>query len=71
MFCVDKVVHIDYKETEKFRRFVSDRYKMEARRKTGACAKHQRMLSTAIKRARHIALIPFTPDQRYRLPSYS
>lgn len=70
-FCVDKVKHIDYKETEKFRRFLSDRHKIEARRKTGVCAKHQRALSTAIKRARHLALIPFTPDQRIQIPSWA
>jgi small subunit ribosomal protein S18 len=61
-FCVDHVKHIDYKEVEKFRRFLTDRYKIEARRKTGTCSKHQRGLSTAIKRARHLAMIPFSPD---------
>ena len=61
-FCVDHVKYIDYKEVDKFRRFLTDRYKIEARRKTGTCAKHQRGLSTAIKRARHLAMIPFSPD---------
>jgi small subunit ribosomal protein S18 len=59
-FCVDKVQHIDYKEPAKLRRYVSDRGKIEPRRKTGTCARHQRMLTMALKRARHIALLPFT-----------
>lgn len=60
-FCVDHVQYIDYKDIERLRRYVSDRYKIEARRKSGACAKHQRGLATAIKRARHLAMIPFSP----------
>ena len=63
-FCVDHVKYIDYKNAEKFGRLVSQRYKIEARRKTGTCAKHQRALATAIKRARFLALIPFSPDHR-------
>jgi small subunit ribosomal protein S18 len=63
-FCVDHVKYIDYKELDRFRRSLSDRFKLEARRKTGVCAKHQRGLSTAIKRARHLALLPFSPDHR-------
>ena len=63
-FCVDKVKYIDYKDVGRLRRFISDRYKMEARRKTGVCSKHQRMLSRAIKRARILALIPFSPDHK-------
>ena len=63
-FCVDKVKYIDYKDVPRLRRFISDRYKMEARRKTGVCSKHQRMLSRAIKRARILALIPFSPDHK-------
>jgi small subunit ribosomal protein S18 len=59
-FCVDKVDHIDYKEPAKLRRYVSDRAKIEPRRKTGTCARHQRMLTMALKRARHIALLPYT-----------
>ena len=59
-FCVDKVTSIDYKEPAKLRRYVSDRAKIEPRRKTGTCAKHQRMLTLALKRARHIALLPYT-----------
>jgi small subunit ribosomal protein S18 len=56
-FCVDKVDSIDYKEPAKLRRYVSDRGKIEPRRKTGTCAKHQRMLTLALKRARHVALL--------------
>lgn len=59
-FCVDKIESIDYKEPAKLRRYVSDRAKIEPRRKTGTCARHQRMLTTALKRARHIALLPYT-----------
>ena len=63
-FCVDKIKHIDYKDVGRLRRFISDRYKMEARRKTGVCSKHQRALSRAVKRARVLALIPFSPDHK-------
>ncbi len=62
VFCVDKVTDIDYKDVNRLRRFVSDRGKIEPRRKTGTCAKHQRILATAIKRARHLALLPFTAE---------
>ncbi|MDO4562616.1 MAG: 30S ribosomal protein S18 [Clostridia bacterium] len=61
-FCVDKVEHIDYKDVAKLRRFVSERAKILPRRITGTCAKHQRQLTTAIKRARHIALLPFSAE---------
>lgn len=61
-FCVDKVEHIDYKDTAKLRRFVSERSKILPRRITGTCAKHQRQLTEAIKRARHIALLPYSSD---------
>jgi small subunit ribosomal protein S18 len=61
-FCVDKVESIDYKEPARLRRYVSDRGKIEPRRKTGTCARHQRMLTTALKRARHLALLPFTAE---------
>jgi small subunit ribosomal protein S18 len=63
MFCADKIELIDYKEVELLRRFLTDRGKIKARRKTGTCAKHQRRLAVAIKRARHIALLPFTGEQ--------
>ena len=58
-FCVEKLSHIDYKDLMRLRRFLSDRAKIEPRRKTGTCAKHQRSLTTAIKRSRHVALLPF------------
>lgn len=61
-FCVDKIDHIDYKDTAKLRRFLSERAKILPRRITGTCAKHQRQLTTAIKRARHIALLPFSGE---------
>lgn len=61
-FCVDKTDYIDYKEPARLRRYVSDRGKIEPRRKTGTCAKHQRSLAVALKRARHLALLPFTAD---------
>ena len=61
-FCVDKVTSIDYKEPARLRRFISDRGKIEPRRKTGTCARHQRLLTTALKRARHLALLPFTAE---------
>ena len=64
-FCVDKIDHIDYKEPHKLRRFVSERGKIEPRRKTGTCARHQRKLTLAIKRARHIALLPYTADHNF------
>lgn len=62
-FCVDKINYIDYKDVNRLRRFLSDRARIEPRRSTGTCAKHQRRLSTAIKRARSIALLPYTPEQ--------
>ena len=61
-FCVDKVECIDYKDVNKLNKFTSDRAKILPRRVTGTCAKHQRELTTAIKRARQIALLPYTND---------
>lgn len=61
-FCVDKVETIDYKDAAKLRRFTSERAKILPRRVTGTCAYHQRELTTAIKRARNIALLPYTAD---------
>ena len=61
-FCVEKVEAIDYKDTAKLSRYTSDRAKILPRRVTGTCAYHQRELTTAIKRARHIALLPYTAD---------
>lgn len=61
-FCVDKVEHIDYKATDKLRKYVTDRGKIMPRRIAGTCAPHQRQLTMAIKRARLIALLPFTAE---------
>ena len=58
-FCVDKVQEIDYKDVSRLRRYLSERAKIEPRRKTGTCARHQRALSIALKRARHMALMPY------------
>jgi len=61
-FCVDKNDHIDYKDTAKLRRFLSERGKILPRRTTGTCAAHQRELTDAIKRARQVALLPYVMD---------
>jgi small subunit ribosomal protein S18 len=61
-FCVDHVEHIDYKQTDTLRRYLTDRGKIRPRRQTGTCAKHQRRLAVAIKRARHLALLPFAAE---------
>ncbi len=62
-FCHDHVREIDYKEASRFmKRYISDRGKIEPRRKTGTCAKHQRRLSVALKQARHMALLPYTAE---------
>jgi len=61
-FCVDRVALIDYKDTARLRRMISERGKILPRRMTGACAEHQRQLTTAVKRARHIALLPFVAE---------
>lgn len=61
-FCVDHVESIDYKDVARLRRFMSERAKILPRRVTGTCARHQRELTVAIKRARQIALLPFTSD---------
>jgi small subunit ribosomal protein S18 len=61
-FCMEKATNIDYKEISKLRKFVSERGKILPRRISGNCAKHQRQLTEAIKRARHIALLPFTAE---------
>ena len=60
--CVDKVDSIDYKDIAKLKRYMSERGKILPRRMTGTCAKHQRQLTEAIKRARHIALLPYTAE---------
>ena len=61
-FCVEKVDKIDYKDTARLRKFTSDRAKILPRRVTGTCAYHQRELTSAIKRARHVALMPYVSD---------
>ena len=61
-FCVDKVEAIDYKDGGKLRRYVTDRGKILPRRISGNCARHQRQLTVAVKRARNIALLPFTAE---------
>jgi len=61
-FCVDKIEHIDYKDVVRLRRFISERSKILPRRMTGVCAAHQRQLTIAIKRARHIALLPYITE---------
>ena len=61
-FCVDRVDQIDYKDVVKLRKYISERAKIIPRRVTGTCAEHQRQLTVAIKRARHLALLPFVSD---------
>ena len=58
-FCEEHVIYIDFKDTKKLQRFLTDQGKILPRRTSGTCAKHQRMLSTSIKTALHMALIPF------------
>ena len=62
VFCADKVAFIDYKDSAKLRKFISERGKILPRRISGTCAVHQRELNTAIKRARNMALLPFVTD---------
>lgn len=62
MFCAEKIEHIDYKDVKHLSRCVSERAKILPRRVTGTCAMHQRQLTVAIKRARHMALLPFISD---------
>ncbi len=61
-FCAENCNHIDYKNTAKLRKFVSERGKILPRRITGNCAKHQRVLTVAVKRARHVALLPYVAE---------
>jgi small subunit ribosomal protein S18 len=61
-FCAEQVTSIDYKDVAKLRKYVSERGKILPRRITGNCAKHQRMLTTAVKRARHIALLAYIQE---------
>ena len=62
MFCKDKIEYIDYKDVSRLRRYITDRGKILPRRVTGTCAKHQRQLTRAIKRARYMALLPYTSE---------
>lgn len=62
LFCLERTDHIDYKGAQKLRKFTSDRGKILPRKTSGVCAKHQRALSDAIKRAREIALLPFVAE---------
>ncbi len=62
VFCADKNAVIDYKDVNRLKKFVSERGKILPRRITGTCAKHQRALTVAIKRARHVALMPYVQD---------
>lgn len=61
-FCAQRVKDIDYKQADLLRQFITDRGKIKARRKTAVCARHQRRLAVAVKRARFLALLPFTPE---------
>jgi len=63
-FCLERTDVIDYKDVTRLRRFLSDRGKIMPRRMTGTCARHQRTLTVALKRARHIALLPFQAELR-------
>lgn len=62
MFCADKIEHIDYKDIARLRKCVSERSKILPRRITGTCAKHQRQLTVAVKRARVMAMLPYVSD---------
>jgi small subunit ribosomal protein S18 len=64
-FCTERTTSIDYKQTELLKRFVTEQGRMRSRRETGTCARHQRMLAPAVKRARHMALLPFQ-SERFR-----
>jgi len=68
-FCANKVKEIDYKDPEKLSVYISDRAKIAPRRRTGTCAKHQRILATAIKRARHLALLAYVPAHMRKMAS--
>ncbi len=61
-FCAEKIDYIDYKDTARLRKYVSERSKILPRRITGTCAKHQRQVTIAVKRARQIALLPYVSD---------
>jgi small subunit ribosomal protein S18 len=69
-FCADKVEAIDYKDPSKLRRYILNGGKIAPRRRTGTCAKHQRGVAVAIKRARHLALLPYTPAHIREMGSF-
>jgi small subunit ribosomal protein S18 len=58
-FCEEDIDHVDYKDIQTLREFLTDRGKIRSRRQTSTCAQHQRQLARAVKRARHLALLPF------------
>ena len=60
--CADKNFELDYKNADQLKKFINEKGKILPRRATGACARHQRVITTAVKRARHIAIIPYTQD---------
>lgn len=61
-FCVDKIEKVDYKDVNTLRRFISDQGQIDSRRRTGTCARHQRLVTVAVKRARFLALLPYTAE---------
>ena len=69
-FCAGKVESIDYKDPSKLRRYILSGGKIAPRRRTGTCAKHQRFVAVAIKRARHLALLPYTPTHIREMGSF-
>ena len=71
LFCRDKIKDIDYKDPVILRPYITDRGKIAPRRKSGACAKHQRRLAEAIERARHLALLPYVPEHIRKTGSVS
>jgi small subunit ribosomal protein S18 len=71
VFCADKSAVINYKNPDKLRSFISDRAKIVPRRRTGTCARHQRRLAVAIKRARHLALLPYVPGHMRKIGAAS
>jgi small subunit ribosomal protein S18 len=70
-FCVDHIDYIDYKDIGRLQRFVSERGKIDPRRRSGTCAKHQRRLTLALKRARFLGLLPYTAEHARNLSPYA
>ena len=69
IFCIENIDNIDYKNTGTLKNYITDRYMIESRRRSGVCAKHQRRLAKAIKRARNLAILPISPN--HSLGSYN